>query len=534
MTLKSNVSGVVDDGLNIDDTKLLHRVHRLAGLGYWRWHIASKQIEWSDDVYRIFKLDKTDYIPTLTDLKNRILMSEQSIRAIVERVLTNREIGSLDQKIECADGSVRDVLLFFEGRYETGGNPTDLIGTIQDISHLKQAEEERLKLEAQLRQAQKLESLGVLAGGIAHDFNNLLMGILGNADLALIDLALESPARQSIEAIEIAAKRAADLARQMLAYSGKGHFVIKRLDLKILIQEMQHLLGTSISKNAILKCEFAESVPPIEADAAQIRQVLFNLIVNASEAIGEKSGIICIRTGSMACDRAYFKETYLESDLKEGIYSYIEVSDTGDGMKRETLARIFDPFFTTKFTGRGLGLAAVLGIVRGHNAAIKVYSETKKGTTFKVLFPSKQGVVSTEDQRLPRGTTEQFKKIRVLLVDDEETVRTVGASMLKRLGCQAETAEDGRIALEMVRTDPEAFDCIILDLTMPNMDGEECFREVRRISKNIAVILSSGYNEQDLIDRFAGKPLAGFIQKPYKTALLREKLLKALIGKLPS
>lgn len=398
-----------------------------------------------------------------------------------------------------------------------------------DVSARKLAEEQRRNLEKQLLQTQKLESLGVLAGGIAHDFNNLLMAVLGNADLALSTLSKASPSREFLEDIETAARRAADLCRQLLAYSGKGKFIIEAVDLRQVVEEMANMLEVSISKKAVLKYRFAENVPPVEADATQIRQITMNLITNASEAIGEKSGVISVSVGVLHCDRAYLSEAYLDESLAEGLYSYIEVSDTGCGMDAETRMRLFDPFFTTKFTGRGLGLAAVLGIVRGHKGAIKVYSELGQGTTFKVLFPALSGPadVSKASTRIPAADFWRGVGL-VLLVDDEESVRSVSGKMLMQTGFEVETAEDGVVALEKFRKRPEAFRCVVLDLTMPHMDGEECFREIRRLRHDIPVIMSSGYNEQDVVNRFAGKGLAGFIQKPYRTVELVEKLREVL------
>ena len=235
--------------------------------------------------------------------------------------------------------------------------------------------------------------LGVLAGGIAHDFNNLLMAILGNAGLALEELSSLSPARGSIEEIEKAATRAAELAKQMLAYSGKGRFVVEPIDVCRLVEEMAHLLEVSISKKVVLKYDFADDLPTIDGDVTQIRQVVMNLITNASEAIGGKTGVIALSTGTMYCDRACLDEINdtvragLDRPLPEGAYVYFEVADTGCGMDAKTIEKIFDPFFTTKFTGRGLGMSAVLGIVRGHKGALMISSEVGRGTTFRVLFP---------------------------------------------------------------------------------------------------------------------------------------------------
>ncbi len=406
-------------------------------------------------------------------------------------------------------------------------NKRQVLGMVRDITRRREEEKERIALEAQIQKTQKLESLGVLAGGIAHDFNNLLVGVLGNADLALHDLAPEAPARSSVKDIVTAAERATELVRQMLAYAGKGKFLVEVLDLNAVVEEMTHLLDVSISKKAILRFDLNEEIPSIEADATQIRQVVMNLITNASDAIGDRSGVISIRTGAMECDKAYLEETYLDDDLKEGQYVYLEVSDTGQGMDEEIRQKVFDPFFSTKFTGRGLGLAAVLGIVRSHKGAIKIYSEPGKGTTFKVLLPAVQlhpevRKISKEDRKVARlcGT--------VMLVDDEETVRSVGKRMIEHLGCQVVTCEEGKEAIEKFQEDPDRFHLVILDLTMPHMDGDACYRELRRIRPDVKVILASGYNQAELVARFAGKGIAGFMQKPFRLDTLADKIREAL------
>jgi CheY-like chemotaxis protein len=372
-----------------------------------------------------------------------------------------------------------------------------------------------------------------LAGGIAHDFNNLLVGILGNAGLALMELTPESPARYTIEQIEVAGQRAAELARQMLAYSGKGRFVIQRLNLNAVVEEMTHLLQVSIAKNVVLKYNFAPALPAVEADATQLRQVVMNLVVNASEAIGSRSGVITITTGAMHADRSYLNEIYTAPDLPEGDYVYLEIADTGSGMDAETREKVFDPFFTTKFTGRGLGLAAVLGIVRGHQGAIKVYSEPGRGTTFKVLLPCASGDLEANPAPLASSKVETSFPAGglVLVIDDDETVRNVTARILREFGLTALLAADGRTGLEMFRRHASEISCVLLDLTMPNPSGEEVFREIRRTKRSVRVILMSGYNEQDATNRFAGKGLAGFLQKPFTPKDLRKKLEAALATK---
>jgi len=390
---------------------------------------------------------------------------------------------------------------------------------VRDITENKRAEQERRKLEQQLLHTQKLESLGVLAGGIAHDFNNILTAIIGNADLALMRLSPESPVLDNLKRIEHAAGRAADLAKQMLAYSGKGKFVVEAIDLNRMVEEMGHMLEVSISKKAILRYNFTRPLPSVEADATQIRQIIMNLVINASEAIGERSGVIAISTGCLQCDEKYLQGTWLFDRIPEGLYVFLEIADTGCGMDESTLGKIFDPFFTTKFTGRGLGMAAVLGIIRGHKGTIKVYSEPNRGTTFKVLFPAS----GRPKEMFNPGTFEEGWKGegKVLLVDDEETVRGIGSEMLKELGFTPITADDGREAVEIFRNTPDiAF--VILDLTMPHMDGEQCFRELRQMRPGVRVIMSSGFSEHEVTQKFSSKGIAGFVQKPYTLSVLRE------------
>jgi signal transduction histidine kinase/CheY-like chemotaxis protein len=431
------------------------------------------------------------------------------------------------------EASSSDLLTFVDGRVvERYSQPQkvgdEIVGrfwSFRDITERIRAEAARQDTEKQLLHTQKLESLGVLAGGIAHDFNNILTVIIGNAELALMRINKESPATENLQRIEQAAARAADLARQMLAYSGKGKFVVENIDLNILLAEMLHMLEVSISKKAVLRLNPYRPLPTVEADATQLRQIIMNMVINASEAIGDKSGVIAITTGCMHCDQRYLKDVWLNENLTEGLYVYLEIADTGCGMDRETLSKLFDPFFTTKFTGRGLGMAAVLGIVRGHKGAINIYSEVGKGTTFKILLPAsgRPADLFNGDSRKDdwRGTG------TVLLVDDEETIRGIGAEMLKLLGFAVITANDGREALELFqKTDDIAL--AILDLTMPRMDGEQCFRELRQLRPDVKVIISSGYNEQEVTQRFVGKGLAGFIQKPYKLSALKEILRKVL------
>ena len=397
-----------------------------------------------------------------------------------------------------------------------------------DITERKLAEEERLKLEAQIQQTQKLESLGVLAGGIAHDFNNLLMVILGNADIALKDLSDGSPARPGVEEIKRACMRASELTNQMLAYSGRGRFVVKPIDLNELIEEMGHLLQVSISKRVTLQYDLADGLPAVQADASQIQQVVMNLITNASEAIGDETGVIAVRTSVTRLDEPWQPDTYLDQKLPPGTYVALEVSDTGCGMDRQTRAKLFDPFFTTKFAGRGLGLAAVLGIVRGHKGAIQVKSKRGKGSTFLIVLPCLAGVARGAAPAKGEAPETWQGSGTILVADDEEGVRNVARRMLERAGFTILTAADGQEAVEIFAENHNEIVAVLLDMTMPRKSGEDAFAEMHRTRPDVPVILVSGYSEEEATERFAGKGLAGFIQKPYESAALVKKFRRAL------
>ncbi|RKZ10771.1 hybrid sensor histidine kinase/response regulator [Candidatus Fermentibacteria bacterium] len=431
------------------------------------------------------------------------------------------------QKVVDSGGKER-IFQIHKFRISKGESENDMLGGVGlDVTDQLNAEKARVKLEAQIQHTQKLESLGVLAGGIAHDFNNILMAILGYADLALLDTSAGSPVVPSLHEIEKATRNAADLTKQMLAYSGKGTFQIIKLDLNEIIREMTHLLDISISKNAVIKYDLYDGLPTIEADPSQIRQIIMNLVTNASDAMDKTSGVISITTNHMECDSEYLSAAFMNDQLPDGKYVYLEVSDTGNGMDEETLSKLFDPFFTTKSTGRGLGLSAVLGIIRGHRGTVKVYSELGKGTSFKILIPSVEGepeqtAVSDESEH------DVIQKGTLLLVDDESSIRDIGQTMLEKTGYTVITSSDGREALGIFRERHEEIDCVILDLTMPHMDGEETFREMRRIQSDVCVIISSGYNRQDVTRRFTGKGLAGFIQKPYRLSELTAKLKEVI------
>ena len=388
--------------------------------------------------------------------------------------------------------------------------------------------EERARQEERLRHTQKLESIGLLAGGVAHDFNNLLAGILGNASLALGDAPPGSPLRPMLTTIVDASQRAARLTAQLLAYAGKGRFFLESLDLSEYVRQVSSLVHLSIPRTVQLRLELATGLPIIEADAGQIQQVVMNLVINAAEAIPEgQVGTVLVTTGVHLVDDAYSQSAFTDASLTPGRYVGLEVRDSGTGMDGKTLGRIFDPFFTTKFVGRGLGLAAVLGIVRGHHGGIWVDSTPGQGTTFRILFPAAAGRERMPEKAATAGTSVTGTGI-VLVIDDEELVRRTARAALERYGYSVLEAEDGERGVGLFQKRADEVVIVLLDMTMPVMSGAETFRHLRAVRPDVKVILSSGYDESETMRRFNATGLAGFLQKPYTGVRLAEAIRSIL------
>jgi PAS domain S-box-containing protein len=416
--------------------------------------------------------------------------------------------------------------------HTSAGSLSGYLVHVRDVSERKRADAERRDLEGRLLQAQKLESLGVLAGGIAHDFNNLLTAILGNLEIVEEDISPLSPARRSVEQATAAARRAADLARQMLAFSGRSRFDLSRIDLGELVTDNAALLHTTISRSITLTLRSSAAPCVVEADPGQLQQLIVNLVTNASEAVGDGPGEVTLSTGVTHCDAATLERSRVDEKPAPGTYAYVEVSDTGSGMSEATLGRIFEPFFSTKLTGRGLGMSAVMGIVQGHKGAIMVSSAERKGTTVRVLLPV-SGCSGPEAQP-PAETSRSeladvtFQAGTVLIVDDEAVVRMTCRQYIERLGYRSLAAASGEEAVELYKAHTATITCVILDLTMPGMDGVATFSELRRHDPHVVVILSSGYAEEEALRLFAEARPAGFLQKPYRINELRTKIRAAL------
>jgi PAS domain S-box-containing protein len=449
----------------------------------------------------------------------------------LERVLANFQRCARSQepmhfvepyRVRRKDGSLR----WCEGAgvtYRKADGSLSVLGLTRDVTERVRAEEERRNLEQRMQQAQRLESLGILAGGVAHDFNNLLTPILGEVGLALAELPSDSPAGGHLRSIQTAARRAAALIHQMLAYAGQRPIQQERVDLSALVRELGELLTSAGGRRARRVYELHPGLPAVLGDAAQLGQVAMNLITNAAEALGAAGGTIAIRTGVLTLPAARGGQR-LGATLGDGEHVYFEVEDSGCGMDAATLQRIFDPFFTTKFTGRGLGLAAALGIVRGHGGAIEIESHPGRGSRFRVILPAAPPLGAAEVERPADGAPWRGSGT-VLFVDDDEGVRAFGVAALRRCGLRVLTARDGREALDLYARHSGEIDVVVLDRTLPGSNGDDVFGSIRRIRPDAAVVLMSGYAEDP-----AGGPAplpgggpAGYLRKPFShEALARE------------
>jgi PAS domain S-box-containing protein len=400
------------------------------------------------------------------------------------------------------------------------------LGVSRDVTERKHAEFARHELEESMQRAQKLESLGVLAGGIAHDFNNLLTPILGVAGLALKDLPEAAPARAHLQKIQQAARRAAALTDQMLAYAGQEPLRVERLNLSKVVGEMRELVASSISGKTTLDVQLEPELPAVEVEAGQLGQVVMNLITNAAESLSQGVGRITLRTGVVDLDAppsgALFAET-----MATGPHVYFEVTDTGCGMGAETCARIFDPFFTTKFTGRGLGLAAVAGIVRGHHGAIEVESDPGRGTRFRVLLPAVAGPVAQPTRE--RAPVDGWRATgTALVIDDDESVRELAEDVLRRTGMKVLTAADGHEGVKLFGLHADSIRVVLLDRTMPALSGADTLEAIREVRPDAKIVLVSGYLEERVAGELAGRGLAGFLKKPFSPETLLARVREVI------
>jgi two-component system, cell cycle sensor histidine kinase and response regulator CckA len=381
-------------------------------------------------------------------------------------------------------------------------------GIVVDITDLKRNQE-------QILATQKLESLGVLAGGIAHDFNNMLGSILAESELVLSELPAGSPVAKEVNNIRAVAVRTAEIVGQLLAYAGQEGTSFEPVNLSLLVGEMLELLKVTISKGAVLKTELAGDLPAVRANAAQVRRVVMNLITNASEALTEGAGVITVTTARVGKDLGPVAES--GTGLSGGDYVRLEVRDTGCGMSREIHAKMFDPFYSTKFAGRGLGLAAVQGIVRSHGGTIEVASEPGQGTRIGVLLPcaGERAGDAHDVAGLDFADKHDVISGTILFIEDEETLRTPTAKMLRKKGFSVLEAGDGLAAVDLFRTHESRIAVVLLDLTLPGMGGKDVLAELRRIRPDVKVMLTTAYSEQMAVNALGGRHDWTFIRKPF-------------------
>lgn len=411
------------------------------------------------------------------------------------------------------------------------GKITGIVELVRDITRRRHAEEERLKLESKIQQAQKFESLNVMAGSIAHNFNNLLMMVLGNLELAQWGVSENNKENEYLLNAKKAAKRAADLSTLMLTYVGQNFTDRKVIDLSQSLEELTGMLEMVTGKKAKLMVKPVKKQLLVRSDPDQLRQVVVNLVTNAVEAIADSQGVVSIATGIMFCQESFLRQTISGENLQEGDYVFIEVSDNGCGMDEETRQKIFDPFFTTKETGRGLGLSTVLGIVRSSKGAISVDTRTtepRKGTTLRVLFPNLE--ISNEEplEKRTKKTREPQKTSMVLLVDEDDVVTELGKDMLEELGFDVKTALTGRQAIEAFAGDPFGISCVMIDMNLPDISFDHVLTDIKRIRADIPVFITSGYLDENMKLLVKNMAISGFIQKPYTLAQLNSGIKKAL------
>ena len=501
--------------LNIDAAKRMEKELREAGetvnaiiagapAAIWLVDADGRIALWNPAASRLF-----GYTPEEVLAKAGLFHVETPAPAVLLSLLEAGEVLVGSEAI-CAhkNGSRIDVSLSTSALRNPDGSYRGFVAIALDITEQK-------RMEEHLRQTQKLESVGLLAGGVAHDFNNLLTGILGNASLLAETVSRQD--RPRVDEIMDASERAASLTRQLLAYAGKGQFVLQALDLSAVVQALLPLLRTSLPRKADIRLELQDGLPPVHADRSQLEQVIMNLVINAGEAMGDAAGIITVVTRS----RYLPPEEAQSRGLQPGLYVCLEVTDTGCGMDDATRDRLFEPFFTTKFMGRGLGLAAVHGIVRSSKGSIRVESQQGAGTQFEVVFPAFTRSAAPAEQ--PSAVTARGSGV-VLVVDDEEVVRSTAEAALMRYGFTVITAANGQEAVDRFREAPDLIDAVLLDVKMPVMGGREALRELRQIRPELKVIISSGYNEAEALRDFSSEGVNLFVQKPYTAAALAAAL----------
>ncbi|HLP14679.1 MAG TPA: GAF domain-containing protein [Bacteroidota bacterium] len=513
---------------------LLRTTQRITHVGGWEWDIEKRTTFWTEETFRVFELDPAGYTPgipepVVSDLECFLPEDRRALRAAFERCMSDGRSYDMEVSFTTAKGSRRWVRIFGEAECENG-KIVKVAGSVMDITERKQKDQ-------LLHDAQRRESIGILSGGIAHDFNNLLASMMGNVSLAQMHLPDEHPSMKNLAKALSAMERAADLTRQMLAYAGKGKFEIRRIDLTSMVRDHGSLFTVSLPKNVKLTTRIPSHPLCVEGDPGQIEQIFMNLLINGGEAVGERQGAVSIilsDTVMTASDLAPYNR-FVNTTLTAGRYVVIEVNDTGSGMDQDTMSKMFDPFFTTKFMGRGLGLAAVLGIIQGHKGGITVDSNCGEGTTIRVVLPAVAAPDARDEANESHDASRHNSVVTILVIDDEEDVATMAKEILMRDGYGVAVKLNPLEGIERFRQCPSDTNLVLLDLTMPEMSGREVVVALQSIDPSVRIIITSGYSEEDVAEKLGDVKVSAFIQKPYRMQLLlstvREVLKSQLTGR---
>jgi len=498
----------------------LKKAECLAHVGHWTWDLKSDEVTWSEEMFNIFGQPR-DYTPTYEGFFQTVIPQDRErLRGELRDALADHNAFSGDVQIAQPNGDLRTITIVSEGLLDEDGWLTAVFGATQDTTDLRRAQSADFA-------RQKLESIGTLASGIAHDFNNLLGSVLVQAEVALRELTAGSNPEEELKTIRNVAISGSEIVRELMIYAGKESATVELVDFSRIIQEMLELLKVSISKHAVLEANLGKNLPPIRANAAQLRQIVMNLVTNASDAIGDRDGFILLSTRCVRVDQ----DSQL-GHLDEGEYTLLEVSDTGCGMTPGMEAKVFDPFFTTKFAGHGLGLAIVDGIVRSLRGMIRLNSEPGKGATFQVLLPCAETgtgpevhTISGSDENLES----QFRHATVLIVEDEGPLRQAVAKMLRKTGFEVFEVADGSSAIDLLRATGRNIDLILLDMTIPGAPSSEVVAEAGKVRPDIKVVLTSAYSQEMIAGTVNAPQISGFIRKPFQLGDLVKKLQNTLV-----
>ncbi len=500
--------------------ELLKNAERMTHVGHWQWDIKARAVAWSEELSRILGLPEDD-VPTLEKSLQIITPCDRDrVQGWVRECVAQKTGGSTEVQITRPNGELRALTCVLEVALDEEGTPTRILGACQDVTESRRAQEEAFARH-------KLESVGTLASGIAHDFNNLLGGVLAQAELAQAEFDSGSSPKESLNGVREVAIRGAEIVRQLMIYAGKESDVPELIDVSKAVEEILGFLTMTISKHAVLTTAFCDGLPPVYARAAQLRQIVMNLVMNASDAIGNREGVIRVTTEHVTI--AGDSVGTAPEGLPEGDYVQLEVSDTGHGMLPETLARVYDPFFTTKGAGRGLGLATVYGIVRGLHGTIRCSSEPGKGATFRVLLRcARAGTGATADEIPDAGETPPPQKAAILIVEDEDRLRQAVAKILRKSGFEVFEAANGSEAIELVQRNARELDVILLDLTLPGAPSHEVIAEAAKARPELKIILTSAYSEETAKTIVSAPSICSFIRKPFQSADLVQTLRNVL------